>query len=232
MDLSFFTTVLYAIRQAMRLNPDVFIEIAHSPNGIYLALTVVAMAGISETIGQSMILFVNRIRPKRYILAILIGVFSYIIGYLLWTTSVYVVTRFGFHVSATWVTIAAVVGLAYAPQVLSFFELIPYFGNAFGILLSLWTMLAVVVAMVSGLHLSTWQAVIAAGLGWLLLQLVRRTVGIPANRVWRWFRSHAIGVRLQYEADDVPQLRHRAAQWFQKDTQNQGNDSEAKNGTV
>ena len=142
---------------------------------------------------------------------------SYIIGYVLWTTSVFVVTRYGFQITASWLTIAAVVGLAYAPQILAFFELTPYFGNAFGILLTLWTMIAVVVAMVAGLNLVLWQAVIAAGLGWLLLQLVRRTIGRPANSIWKWFRTRAIGVRLQYETNDLPQLRRRAAEWFDQD---------------
>lgn len=201
----------------MGLNDEIFIAVARSPNGIYVALMVVGIAGISETIGQSLILFVNKIRPKRFVPAVLIGVFSYIVGYLLWTTSVYVVIRYGFHVSADWVTIAAVVGLAYAPQVLAFFELTPYLGNPFSILLSLWTMLAVVVAIVAGLHLTLGQAVFAAGLGWLLLQLVRRTVGRPANSIWRWFRTHAIGVRLQYDEDDLPQLRRRAKKWFNQD---------------
>lgn len=214
MDLSALSAIEYAIRQAMKLNPEIFVAVSRSANGLYLALSVVALAGISETVGQSLILFVNRIRPKRFIPAVLIGVLSYVIGYLLWTTSVFVVARYGFQVTATWATIAAVVGLAYAPQVLAFFELTPYFGNAFGILLSLWTMLAVVTAIVAGLGLSLGQAVFAAGLGWLLLQLVRRTIGRPANSIWRWFRTHAIGVRLQYEPDDLPKLRRRAASWL------------------
>ncbi len=209
MELSYFDQLWQAIRLAMQLDPNIFIAVSKAPNGIYLSLTVVGLAGISETIGQSTILFVNQIRPRRFIPAVVIGVLSYIIGYVLWTTSVLVVTRFVFHVDADWITIAAVVGLAYAPQILSFFELTPYFGNAFGILLSLWTMVAVIVAMVAGLHLTLWPAVFAASLGWLLLQLVRRTVGIPANSIWRWFRMHAIGVRLQYGTGDVSQLRRR-----------------------
>jgi hypothetical protein len=214
MDLDVFSAVGYAIRQSMRLNPAIFVSVAQSSNGIYLALSVVALAGLSETVGQSLILFVNRLRPIRFVPALLIGVFSYVAGYVLWTTSVFVVARYGFGVTATWVTIAAVVGLAYAPQVLSFFELTPYFGNAFGILLSLWTMVAVIVAMVAGLGLSLGQAVFAAGLGWLLLQLVRRTIGIPVNNAWRWFRTRAIGNRLQYGPGDLPQLRRGAANWF------------------
>ncbi len=232
MDFGALSAVGYAIRQAMKLNPDIFISVARSPNGIYLALTVVALAGISETIGQSLILFVNRIRPKRFIPAVLIGVLSYIVGYLLWTTSVYLVARYGFGVTATWVTIASVVGLAYAPQVLAFFELTPYFGNAFGILLTLWTMVAVIVAIVAGLNLTLGQAVFAAGLGWLLLQLVRRTVGIPVNNAWRWFRGHAIGNRLPYATDDLPQLRRRAAQWFHHEPGRKIGEPEAKDETT
>lgn len=217
MDIGALQAVGYAIRQAMKLNPQVFVDVARSPNGIYFALTIVALAGLSETIGQSLILFVNRVRPRRFIPAVLIGVLSYVIGYLLWTASVFLVVRYGFDVTASWVTIAAVVGVAYAPQVLSFFELTPFFGNAFGILLTLWSMLAVIVAIIAGLDLTLGQAVFAAGLGWLLLQLVRRTVGIPANRIWRWFRAHAIGSRLQYSPSDLPQLRRRAASWLNQE---------------
>jgi hypothetical protein len=217
MQMEALSAVAQAIRQAMKLNPAVFVDIAQSTNGLYLALTVVALAGISETIGQSLILFVNRLRPRRFVPAVLIGVISYIIGYLLWTTSVFIVVRYIFQVPAAWVTIASVVGLAYAPQVLAFFELTPYFGNAFGILLSLWTMVAVIVAIVAGLGLPLSQAVFAASLGWLLLQVVRRTVGIPVNSAWKWFRTHAIGNRLQYAPDDLPKLRRHAASWFKQD---------------
>jgi hypothetical protein len=228
MDLETLSAVRYAIRQAMMLNDEIFIAIARSPKGIYLALVVVGLAGVSETIGQSLMLFINRIRPIRFIPAVLIGVFSYIVGYLLWTTSVFVVARYGFNVTATWITIASVVGLAYAPQVLAFFELTPYFGNPFGILLSLWTMVAVVVAIVAGLDMTLGQAVFAAGLGWLLLQVVRRTVGRPANSIWGWVRTRAIGTHLQYDSDDLPALRRRAASWFDHDYRDSVNESRAK----
>ena len=122
----------------------------------------------------------------------------------------------------------SVVGLAYAPQVLAFFELTPYFGNAFGILLTLWTMVAVIVAIVAGLGLTLGQAVFAAGIGWLLLQLVRRTIGIPVNSGWRWFRTHAIGNRLQYAPDDLPQLRRRAPFWFNQHIKSPMNKSKTK----
>ena len=77
----------------------------------------------------------------------LIAVVSYAAGYLLWTTSVWLVGTYAFDRSVAWWSIAVVVGLAYAPQVLAFFELVPFFGNPFGILLSLWSMVLVVFAV-------------------------------------------------------------------------------------
>ncbi len=190
---------------------NIFVAVQRAQGGIWLALAVVALAGISASVGQSLVLFINRVRPSRFVPAVLISLISYLAGYLLWTASIYAVGKYGFGKPVTWAPVAAVVGLAYAPQVLAFFELTPFFGNPFGILLSLWTMVAIVIAVQTALGLTLWQAVLAAGLGWLLLQAVRRTVGIPIYGVGRWLRKKAIGAQLQYAVKDLPQLRRRRA---------------------
>jgi hypothetical protein len=211
MDTQSLPTLGQAIRQAMLFDVDIYIAVRQSPRGIWLALAVVALAGISESVGQSLVLFINKVRPRRFIPAVLISLISYIAGYLLWTASVYIVGRYGFGKPVTWLPTAAVVGMAYAPQVLAFFELTPFFGNPFGILLTLWSMVAVVIAVQTALGLTLGQSVLAAGLGWLLLQLVRRTVGIPVYSLGRWLRRKAIGAQLQYAPKDLPQLRRRSA---------------------
>jgi hypothetical protein len=103
--------------------------------------------------------------------------------------------------------VAAVVGLAYAPQLLAFFELTPFLGNPFGLLLSLWSMVAIVVAVRVGLGLETWQAVVASGLGWLLIQVWRRTLGRPIYALGQWLERRAAGVPMRYTRRDVPRLR-------------------------
>ena len=200
-----------AIRQAMLFDIDIYVAVQQSPRGIWLALAVVALAGISESMGQSLVLFINKVRPSRFIPAVLISIISYVAGYLLWTASVYAVGKYGFGKPVAWMPTAAVVGVAYAPQTLAFFELVPFFGNPFGILLTLWSMVAVVIAVQTALGLTLGQAVLAAGLGWLLLQVVRRTVGIPVYRLGRWVRRKAIGAQLQYAPRDLPRLRRRDA---------------------
>ena len=119
-----------------------------------------------------------------------------------------------FDADVSWAAVAATVGLAYAPQLLAFFELTPFLGNPFGVLLSLWTLLAIVIAVRAGFGLETWQAVATSALGWLLLQALRRTLGAPVYALGRWIEQRAAGVRFRYGAEDVPKLRRRP-QWMQ-----------------
>ncbi len=197
------------IRGALALDKNVFIGVQHSSQGIWIALIVVGLAGLSESLGQSLVLFINRVRPRRFIPAVLISAISYIVGYMLWTSSVWLVGTYAFGRSVSWWAVAAPVGLAYAPQLLAFFELTPFFGNPFGILLSLWSLLAIVVAVRAGLGLETWQAILASGLGWALIQVWRRTLGRPIYALGRWFKRRAVGVPLRYTLQDLPRLRRR-----------------------
>lgn len=204
-DLSFFREI---IRQALRLNSTVYAAIQIAPNGIYIALLVVALASISGALGQSIVLFINRVRPRRFILALGLSTANQMLGFVLWAVIVWLVSSYIFGATQTFVAVAAAVGLAYAPQLLTFFELIPFFGNGFAVLLSLWSMLAIVVAVQVGTGLELWQAVVTSGLGWLLILLWRRSIGRPIYAFGRWVERHAAGNPLTFKIDDIPQLRH------------------------
>lgn len=202
------------MRQALALRESIFVTIQRAPNGLWMALAVVGLAGLSEAFGQSLVLFINHIRPRRFILALLTSVFTYMVGYMLWTASVWLVGVYAFDRDVGWVAVAAAVGLAYAPQVFAFFELTPFFGSPFGVLLSLWSLVAILVAVRAGLGLETWQAALAGGLGWLLLQAWRYTVGRPVVALGRWIEQRAAGVPLRYKPADMSWLRRRPA-WMQ-----------------
>lgn len=200
------------IRRVMALDSSVFLAYQSARNGFIWALGLVALAGASKALGQSIILFINHIPPFRFGLALLIGVSQHVIGFLLWSGSVWLVGAYAFGTTASWSATATAVGVAYAPQILAFFELTPFFGNAFGLLLSLWSLLAIVVGVQVGLGLTPVQAILASGLGWLLLQVWGRTLGRPINALGRWIERKVIGAPLQYTWKDVPTLR-RAPGW-------------------
>jgi hypothetical protein len=202
------------IRQALALRESIFVVVPQSPRGLWVALIVVGLAGLSQALGQSLVLFANHVRPRRFILAVLAAAIGYVVGYLLWAASVWLVGVYAFGAEVRWVTVAATVGLAYAPQLFAFFELTPFFGSPFGVLLSLWSLLAIVIAVRAGLGLVMWQAIAASGLGWLLLQIWRNTLGRPVYALGRWIEQRAAGVPLRYRATDVAKLRRRPV-WLQ-----------------
>ena len=197
------------IWQAMILRESIYLAVQQSRQGLLLALAVVGLAGLSHALGQSLVLFINHVRPRRFILAVAASTVSYMLGYVLWAMVVWLVGVYAFDAQVGWMAVAAAVGVAYAPQVLAFFELTPFLGSPFGSLLTLWTLVAIIIGVRAGLGLTLWQAVIAAGLGWLLLRLWRSTLGRPIYALGVWVEQRAAGVPLRYRPEDVAQLRRR-----------------------
>ena len=74
--------------------------------------------------------------------------------------------------------------------------------------------MAIVIAVRAGFGLETWQAVVTSGLGWLLFQAWRKTLGAPVYALGDWIEQRAAGVPLRYVAADVPMLRRRP-KWVQ-----------------
>jgi hypothetical protein len=62
------------------------------------------------------------------------------------------------------------IGFSYAPQALNFLTLIPLLGRPIELLLSIWSLLAVIVAVRQGLDIKTRQAALISVMGWALLQ--------------------------------------------------------------
>lgn len=208
-----------SIRQALALDASVYAMVQVSPRGIWLAATVVFLAGLSEALGQSVVLFINQVRPRRFALALGFSGVTHLLGYMLWASVVWLVGTFALGQRQPPVAVASAVGLAYAPQLLSFFSLTPFLGNIFSVGLSLWSLLAIVVGVRVGLGVATWQAVLAAGLGWLAIQLWRRTLGRPLYALGRWLERRIVGTPLLISLRDLPYTRRDSdflREWFER----------------
>jgi hypothetical protein len=205
------------VRQALLLDPAVYQRVQSQPQGISYALAVVVLAGLSGLAGQSFTLFLNRVRPSRFGLALLISLGSYVAGYFIWTTTIWTLGSLLLGELQPYWAMAAAVGLAYAPQIFSFFEVIPFLGYGFWAGLSLWSMLAIVVAVEVGLGLPAWQALVLAAVGWLLLQALHRTVGVPVVRLQGYVQRHLAGVSLEIRPRDVTRVRRRPSRtWYEQ----------------
>lgn len=184
------------VGHALTLDREAFSLLDHGSGGLRLALTVVFVAGVSSAVGQSLVLFANRVARRRFAASLLLSGAVFTIVYLFWSTSIWLIAGYGFGHPRPYVNALRTVGLAYSPQLFGFLVLTPYFGTAVAALLSVWNLLAIVVATSTVFHISTLQAVASAALGWLLLQLLQRTIGRPVLALGRRLRIAVAGRRL------------------------------------
>lgn len=185
------------IPQVLRLQREPFELVLLSGHGFRLMLSIVFLAGLSQALGQSVVLFANRVKPRRFILSLLLSASIYVLGFFFLVTSIWLVARYGFDRTQPLSAVVRGVGLAYAPYLFSFFVLTPYFGSLISVALSLWSLSAILVALEVLFGFTLWQALLCSVLGWLLHQLLQRTVGRPVQQLAVLTRSFVAGQRLE-----------------------------------
>ncbi|MBI3957273.1 MAG: hypothetical protein HY328_00590, partial [Chloroflexi bacterium] len=79
------------IRRALALDPAAYRLLAGDGRGLAVALLVVFLAGLSEGVGQSIVLFINRITPRRFVLSLLLSAATHAVGYLFWAATIWLV---------------------------------------------------------------------------------------------------------------------------------------------
>ncbi len=181
---------------AMRLDPDAYVRINQIPLGFTIALFIVLAAGISQTLGQCIVLFVNRVRPVRFMFSTVVSGILFACTFLFWGLSIATIIRLFFDVNIPFLATYRTLGLSYAPQLLGFLVALPHFGIPISVILSIWSLLSLVVG-IRGLQalsgFSVWEALLCAGLGWIVLQLLQRTVGKPVVAVGQSLLNWASG---------------------------------------
>lgn len=201
-DFEFFSIV----GRALTFDDSVHRLVQEAPWGDLLVALVVVLAGLSEALGQSLVLFASRVKKRRFVFSLFFSASVYAFSFFFLALSVWLV---GTQVFGREVELGAVmraVGLGYAPYLFSFFILAPYFGNPISLLLSVWSLIAVVQGVQVVLELPVRQALLCAFLGWLLLQLLQRTIGRPMTGGVRWLRRRVAGAPLATSREELREL--------------------------
>jgi hypothetical protein len=194
---------LEAIVATWSLDPAAFraVDGTIAPS-LRFGVAVALAAGLSLAVGQSVVLFTLGVRPSRFLASLALQAALFAAGFLVWTTSTWALAALAFDAPRPWAVAVAATGLAHAPQVFGAFVLVPYLGTGIGALLSVWTLLAMLVATATVFDLSAPQALLATAGGWLLVQVAQRTVGRPLARATDRLRRVVAGGDL-----DAPRLR-------------------------
>ena len=133
------------IGEVFSFNSEAFETIVNLRDGMLLALLVVVLAGLSLSVGQSIILFINRIKPARFVFSLLLNAILFTFGFLFLVFSTWLICLLPWSVNVPFLHLMKVLGLSYAPLLFSFLGALPYLGLPILNLLSVWRLLAMVV---------------------------------------------------------------------------------------
>ena len=202
----FFQKLWHLIGAAFSLEPDIYIPLAKSSHSETIVLLIVLAAGLSQEIGQSFILFINRIKPVRFVLYLGFAAVLFAFSYVFWTWSIWFVGHFIFRSELQLVSVMRLVALSYAPLLFGFLVGLPYFGIPISVVLSIWSLLILVAGLQNLGSLTTWKAFTCAGLGWVVLQVLQRIAGRPLIETGRWLENLFAGTNLTTDRQSLAEV--------------------------
>lgn len=199
---------LRIVADVLSLNTDVFRTLTNDPSGWLVGTMVVLAAGLSEALGQSVVLFANRVGPRRFVASLLLTALSYPIGLVLFTLSTFLLADqlFGQDLMVRQVLLIAL--WSFTPHLFGVFILTPYAGGFISLCLAAWSFGVMTIGIYAVSTLGLTQAALCLTLGWLLWQLLRRSIGWPVVRVARWLRSWVAGESLVTDREGLERLFH------------------------
>jgi hypothetical protein len=201
--LEFAGQVWLGLTEALRLNPRLFAIVETYPRSVWVVLTIALIGGAGLMVGQAVILFVNRVSPVRFLFSLGLNAVTFALGLAFWAASIWLISRIVLQVHVPLTVTLRLVALGAAPYVFGPLILMPYAGAAIGKLLSVWSALVVVSAVSTILAGSVGGALVAVGLGWLLVEIGRGTIGRPIVAVHDWLWRRVTGSSLDVRVHDI-----------------------------
>lgn len=179
------------IGSALSLDRSALAVAATSPGALTAALLIALFSGVSLMLGQSVVLFANRVSRRRFAVCLAVGGLVYVAGLAVWGITIWATARFVFRIDIPTGTVTFAICVGQAPLLFGFFSLIPYLGTWLLRLLTVYALLVVVAALSAVLDLRVWQAALLAAVGWALRAGLDRVLTRPLSgvRAWLWRAS-------------------------------------------
>ena len=156
------------MKGAAMLNVATYEEVEADTSATGQAAVVVALGAIASAIGASG-------GGARGIIATLI---LSLVGWVVWAGVTYFIGAKILGGTATWGELLRTLGFANSPKVLAVLAIIPGMAWIVGLVLSIWLLVAGIVAIRQALDFSTGKAVATALLGWLAMVVPMALLGL------------------------------------------------------
>lgn len=207
-------TLWQLILAAWALQSGAFQTVEAHPQGGALALTVLMLAGVSLTLGQSVVLFINRVNPLRFVLCLLVGALVFAIGVWFWVGSVWLIATLILGYKQSLPGVLRAVSLAHAPLLFGVFVLLPYLGTFVYRLLYVWTLLAILTALMATFQLNFWQALECGVLGWLFVEGLEHFAEQPVRAFLDWIWRITTGKPTRISVEELTRSAIQRARRF------------------
>ncbi len=158
---------------AAKLDVSLYEEVEADSSATGQAAGVVALAAIASAIGAS--------GDGSWIG----GLIGALVGWAVWAGVTYLLGTALFRGTATWGELLRTLGFAQSPGILYVLGIIPLLGWIAKGIISIWVLIAGIIAIRQALDISTGKAVITAIIGWLLLLTLMLFLGGAAWMVGR-----------------------------------------------
>lgn len=142
---------------AALLNVDIYEEVEADSTATAQAGLVVCLAAAAVAIGES----------RTGLIAVAVGVFSELLGWLVWSGITYLIGARLLGGTATWGELLRTIGFAQGPGLLSMLRIVPVLDAPVLHLVRLWKLVAAIVALRQALDVGTGRAIVTAALGFI-----------------------------------------------------------------
>jgi hypothetical protein len=186
----------------LSLDPNVILGVQTSPSGLSVAVAILVLATVSDVVGNSPILFFNKMSPGRLVAALGIETVLSLVRLLIWMCSIGILFFAVNQVRLSLANVVVVIGIGYAPMLWSFLVVIPSIGPLIRRVLIAWTLVTMTASIAVAGGSSAWQALTAPVLAALVILVV-----------YRWSNRFSVAVlgRLSRQVFDVDLMQRTRA---------------------
>lgn len=177
---AYIETLFRVVGGVLSLNPQVFIAMRGMEAITGISLGVVVVAGLMRILGQSIVLFANRVRPAGFVVRIVASTLEFILDVLVMGVILWLIARLlNPNSSLTLGEILRTIPLAFAPYWLGALVLVPYMGIWIERGLKVYVFLALTVAFQAAFNQPFLTAVISALIAWFSVLLLDSLLSWP-----------------------------------------------------
>ena len=156
------------------LDPNAIHAVQTAPGALSLAIWILLLGTVSDVLGDSPLLFIRKMRRGRFAAAVGIEAVLSVVRVAIWILSFWILVNVLQLGSVSLADVVLVVGLGYAPMLLSVLVLIPFLGPVIGRVLHAWTLVTILASIAVFANSSPWQVLAPGLVAVVLILIVRR----------------------------------------------------------